>query len=223
MGSSHGTSLQRGSVALYLLFSIVAATAAGYATYVVLRDRKSSVAEAEPAPPRPLPAPRAQPAAEQAELVEATEPAAVDSAERDALAPDDIVEPARDTVLLGKPGVAGDLDAASVERTVKRYLVRYDRCMRRAHEHHGIARGSLRVTLVIGETGNVDYASGAPTNVDDDLAACVVDVMKKLKFDKPGDGAKVKVVYPIAFVPASGADMPPAPVNATDDPLGTIR
>ena len=69
----------------------------------------------------------------------------------------------------------------------------------------------MRLTLVIAADGAVDYATGQPTNVDEELAACVVDVVKKLRFDRSTDGAKIKVVYPIAFVAGRG----------TEDPLGS--
>jgi len=213
---------QRGNVAVYLLFSLAAATGAGYGVYRLMRDHKPAVADehvdvqtAQAPTPRPTPAPVDEQPAEPAQ--------AVDIAEASAVAPEDIADPPKDTVVLGRPGVAGALDADSVERMVKRYIGRYDRCIRHTHEKYRMRRGSLRVTFVIGATGNVDYASAQATDVEEDLANCVLDVIKKLRFDKSSDGAKVKVVYPMAFVPAAGGDAgdpyPADPPHAADDPL----
>jgi hypothetical protein len=210
VGHESGLSRQRGSVALYLLFSIAASVAAGYAVYLVLRDRKQASADdhvADVTPARPVvrsepmpPPPAAEPVEEQA----------VDAAEQSAVAPNLTADPTKDNVLFGTPGIAGGLEVEQVERTIKRYSVRYERCMRRAKERGVIPRGELRVTLVLAADGKVDYAVGKPTNLDEELAVCVVDVIDSLRFDKSSDGAKVKVVYPMAFAPRA----------VTDDPLG---
>jgi hypothetical protein len=134
-------------------------------------------------------------------------PPSVDTAERDAVAPAEIEDPKADTVLLGTPGVLGGIDAANVEREVKRYLVRYERCMRKAHKHNQMGRGSLRVTLMVAATGAVASATATRNVVDDELAECVLGVLQKLRFDKSRDGGMVKVVYPMAFLPArDGSD-----------------
>jgi hypothetical protein len=210
VGHSHGASHQRGSIALYLLFSIAASIAVGYAVYLLIRDRKLAVADdavAEPAPARPASRPEA--IAEPPVDVPA-EPPEGDTAERDAVEPNVIVSD-EDAVLLGTPGIAGGLAREDVTRTIKRYAVRYERCMRRARDRGVTPGGSLRLTFVISAEGNVDYATGRASNVDEELATCVVDVIEKLRFERSMDGAKVKVVYPIAFVAA-----------ASTDPLDTI-
>jgi hypothetical protein len=204
VGDLNGTTRQRGNIALYLLFSIAAAVAVGYSVYLVIRDHKLAVADdavAEPAPARRVP--RAEISAEPPPIAEPADQ--VDVAEAGAADPNVIVS-ARDAVLLGTPGVAGGLERDQVEQTVHRYTVRYERCMRRAKERGASPRGALRLTFVISAEGNVDYATGKPIDLDDELATCVVDVIKKLRFDRSSDGAKVKVVYPMAFVPASAGD-----------------
>jgi hypothetical protein len=199
---------QRGNIALYLLFSLAVSTGAGYGVYVLLRERAHAAPGADESEqvrrPKPAPAPvvEAEPVVEP---MAAAPPVAIDSAERDAVAPEDIPDPDKDTVLLGRPGVAGALDADKVERTVKRYQVRYERCMRRAHEKYRLRRGELRLTFVIAADGNVDLVTSS-SSVEGELATCVVDVVKKLKFDKSTDGSKVKVVYPMRFVPAKETD-----------------
>jgi hypothetical protein len=207
VGHSNGSTKQRGNVAVYLLFSIVASVAVGYGVYVFIRDRKVAVADdvvAEPAPMRQESRPAPMEPMEPTPIAEVGADSD-DPAERGASEPN-LVVTARDAVVYGKPGVAGGLAASDVEQTIQRYTVRYERCMRRAKERGATLGGSLRLTLVIAADGNVDYATGKPTNVDEELAGCVVDIVKKLRFARSGDGAKVKVVYPIAFVAASSGD-----------------
>jgi hypothetical protein len=186
---------------LYLLFSLAAAIAVGYGVYVMLRERSSTPAsetvEAPPARrPPPRPAPPVEPTPVAAPPPDLIEP---DAAERAAVAPT-IGDVDTDAVLLGTPGTSGGLEPAQVERTVKRYMVRYERCMRRAKERGEQPRGELRLTIVIAADGSVDFITGKPTNLSEELAACVVDVVKKLRFDKSSDGMKVKAVYPMAVV-----------------------
>lgn len=200
MGHSNGVSRQRGSIVLYLVFSIAASVAAGYGVYVLVRDHKSAIADdavAEPTPVRP--APRAEVTPKPAESVAVAE---ADPAELAAVEPN-LIESPKDVVLFGTPGVAGALAVDSIEHTIKRYTVRYERCMRRARERGVTPAGSLRITLIIAEDGKVDYATGKPTSLDEELAVCVVEVVNDLRFGKSTDGAKVKVVYPIAFVAAT--------------------
>jgi hypothetical protein len=187
---------------LYFLFSLAASLAIGYLVYVVIRDRRQAVADDAIA--APAPAPRAQPTEAPPPPVEEARPPDLiepDAAERAAVAPE-LVDGDRDAVLLGSPGVLGGLEPGQVERTIKRYMVRYERCVRRAKERGAPLRGELRLTLVIDAEGSVDYATGKPTGIDEELAACVVEIVQKLRFDKPSDGMKAKVVYPIGFVAA---------------------
>ena len=202
-----GRSFARGSIGLYLLFSLAASVAVGYGVYVLIRERSKASADdsvvERPVPVRPVSAPVVAPPA----VPDDPQPPAVDVAERDAVEPEAIAEPAKDTVLFGRPGVAGALEPAAVERTIKRYLVRFDRCARKARERDAVPRGEMRLTFVIAADGDVEYVSGK-TTADDELSNCVLDLVKKLRFDKSTDGAMVKVVYPIAFVPASSSDDP---------------
>ncbi|HEY5926241.1 MAG TPA: AgmX/PglI C-terminal domain-containing protein [Kofleriaceae bacterium] len=202
MGLFHGTSRQRGSVVLYLLFSLATSVAVGYGVYSLIRARSEASADAavveRPTPARPLPRPAVTPTP--APPHDPSIDDSVDVADRDAVPPEDIPDPPEDTVLLGLPGVAGGLEAVAVERTVRRYIVRFERCMRKARERNAVPRGDLRLTFVIAADGEVEYVSGK-TSIDDELTTCVLDLVKKLRFDKSTDGAMVKVVYPIRFVP----------------------
>jgi hypothetical protein len=205
---------QRGNITLYLLFSLAVSTAVGYGVYVLLRDSSRGMAHASDGDIAPTRAAQADRRVEQPAPPPA-EPAPVDGdedpADRNAVAPPPIEDPAEDTVVLGVPGVAGALAAAQIERTIKRYMVRWERCMRRQQERAPLTvRGDLRVELVIASDGNVVYTRSRSA-VPEELAQCVLDVVGKLRFDKPEDGGKVSVVYPMAFVPARDGSDPLAP------------
>jgi hypothetical protein len=207
---------------VYLLFSLVAATAAGYGVYTLMKSQARASANERrddhgPVARRPPPAPVPEIAPEAA-LPQPTEPeqrppVVDEAAGRAAVPPEDIEDPAEDTVLLGRPGVAGVLEVAHVERTVKRYQVRFERCMRRARERSSMRRTLLRVAFLIDRDGRVQQAT--ITGTQNELTTCVLDMIKKLRFDEPGDGRAVSVVYPIGFVPANGGD---AEAPAAGDP-----
>jgi outer membrane biosynthesis protein TonB len=211
---------QRGHIALYLVFSLATASAVGYGVYAFIRDQ-AKAERARPARRAPTTAVPVRAPVPEVEPPPAPEPE-VDIAERDAIDPEDIDDPDKDTVLLGKPGVAGALEVAQVERMIRRYSGRYDRCMRRARERYRLRRGQLRLAFVIGGNGAVAGVTAKAT-VQDEIADCVMDTVKKLRFDKPADGALVKVVYPMLFVPAHGGDagdpLPSPEVLGIDDPL----
>lgn len=198
---------QRGSIGVYLLFSIVVATAAGYGVYALLRARPQDAGDAEVTQARAephavMPVRPAPPPPEPPEVI----PEDGGPAERGAIAPAGIEAPDEDTVLLGTPGVAGALEPAQVDRTMKRYMVRWERCMRRARERDELPDGVLSLSFVIAGDGSVSGMSYR-ASVEDSLAVCVTDVVKKLRFDKPVDGADVRVVVPMRFVPArDGSD-----------------
>ncbi len=203
---------QRGHIALYLLFSLAAATAAGYGVYTVMRGRsKAEAAEAEVRlstanahlpreVPERAPEPEATPAAVAPSIATTT---------FEAVPPDNAEAADKDTVVHGHPGVSGALDADQIERMIKRYSGRYDRCMRHAREKNQQRRGDMRLTFMIATNGAVETATATST-VDTELATCVVDVIKRLRFDKPSDGVPALVTHIMVFVPA----------RAESDPLG---
>jgi hypothetical protein len=87
--------------------------------------------------------------------------------------------------------------------------------MRHAHEHTALHAGELRISIAIGPDGSVSDATYR-ASVSDELAMCVVDVIKKLRFDKPRGGAAAKAVYPMRFVPGTSE-------IESGDPLGDMR
>jgi outer membrane biosynthesis protein TonB len=196
---------QRGNVAVYLLFSLAASVGAGYGVYTLIKNRPQSVVDdsavaSKPAQRNRAHGPTPAPPEPMAPFPEPESPS--EPAEPESVAPADIDDPPADTVLLGRPGVAGALEVAQVERTVKRYVVRYERCMRRARERHLLQRGQLRVLFHITPDGVVDYATVKASTVESELADCILDMIKKLRFDTSAGVSSV--AYPFAFVPANG-------------------
>lgn len=232
---------QRGSIALYLLFSIAAAVATGYGAYRVIRTQRleSEAAEALAAARRP---PRANVAPPPGPTVPLATPAEVppevpideemvveptDSAEARAVDPDAFADPAKDTVVYGTPGVSGGLTAAAVERTVMRYSVRIERCLRKTREQYRVRRGTVRTTVDVDAQGRVLVVTAKLDNAHHILGDCVLDVFRRLRFDATSDGGEARIVYPIVFAPANGGDagdpMPtPAPGAAGCDEVSCV-
>jgi len=52
--------------------------------------------------------------------------------------------------------------------------------------------------------GVVDYATVKDSTVENELATCIVDTIKKLRFDAAS--GVTSVAYPMAFVPANGGE-----------------
>jgi hypothetical protein len=200
---------ERGSIALYLLFSLAAAIATGYAAYRVIREQRlqseaMQVASAtRPAPARPLPAPRPLDPLEPTPDVDSTPPV-TDAADLAAVDPDDFEDPEKDTVVYGIPGIAGALTIDAVSRTVKRYANRFDRCLRKTREQYSVRRATVRVTVDVDAQGKVLLATAKLQDAEQYLAECVLDVFRKLRFDAPSDRAPARIVYPIVFAPANG-------------------
>jgi hypothetical protein len=224
---------ERGSVVVYLLFSIVASIGFGYVVYRSIRDaRLARAASAElarasapaptrtavapsPAAPAPL-APAHEPAPEPAVPAEpvAPTPASLpdesDEADHNAVDPPSFEDSAVDNVVFGRPGVAGGGDRFQIEKVVKRYSVRLVRCVRKARENGPVTRGSMRFEFVIDADGVVGTATYRGGDVAPMVGDCMLQTLTKLRFDKPADGHQMKVVYPIAFAPAviAGSESP---------------
>jgi TonB family protein len=215
---------ERGSIALYLLFSVAAAGATGYVAYRAIRTHRleseaaAAVAAANrPPPSRPVamaePVPAEDPLPTQAQPEPAREvenagdveviPSGTNQAELDAEDPEDFEDPATDTVVYGTPGVSGGLTPASVERTVKRYGVRIERCLRKTREKYHVRRCTVRVTAEVDAQGKVLVATATRENAEPFLGDCVLDVVRKLRFDAPSDHAGATIVYPIVFAPGT--------------------
>lgn len=183
---------QRGSVVVYLLFSIALSIGAGYGVYVLIRDHKPVEAattknvETEPTPtprpvaPQPTPAPPPEPP-----------PAPMSVAEQRAVSP--IVDPDyTSSPIMGVPGIDGGISRGSVDRRMRAHAVELQQCW----ENAGDPPRTIRVTMHIDAAGRVSSTSVTP-GLSADAEACVLAVFSSLSFSAPGKPAEV--VQPIAF------------------------
>lgn len=193
--------MKRGSVALYLLFSIVISIAAGYGVYRVLRERRLREASAAPAQeavrteraaapsPHPVPAPPVEP--EPA----ADEPPPLSVAEQRAIDPDIDGDGATAGASLGMPGIDGAMPRDSVERRFRARLTWFDRCYERSATED---RGVIRVAFHIEPDGTL-VEPKITGGFNDGFTACMLSVVGAISFSGPRDGKRVEVVYPIGF------------------------
>jgi hypothetical protein len=201
---------QRGSIGIYLLFSIAIAAAAGYGVYRFMRDHKDAWASnkdddaattkqaSAPAPkPTSMPAPAPAPVPE---VVEA-EPAIDPMSEAMKLAESRIVEPVLDAAtdespVFGTPGISGGIERGSVERRFKPRAAMLQRCWERSDA----GAGSIHVSLRVEPDGKVSHIalSGGFDGLDDGFQACVMSALS-FTFSATKDGNPAAVVQPIAF------------------------
>jgi len=194
----------------YLVVSVVVSVAVGVGTYVTIRDlRRASLTPEAPARAEPLAAPARAPVAEPTPepVVDPEPPPAPieDSLERLAVDPPAVDDPSKDKVQFGTPAVGGGLARAEVERTIRRYTTRYERCTRRASEVVRLRSGTLRLLITIAPDGVVSQLA-ARSDVAPELETCVLDTIRRLRFDRSPDGTTTRVVYPILFWRADGGD-----------------
>ena len=193
--------MKRGSVALYLLFSIVLSSATGYGVYRGLRERRLHDASAAPEPvhtdraaapsPHPVPAPpvEVEPSGD--------EPPPLSVAEQRAIDPDIDGDRAAEGANLGMPGIDGAMPRDSVERRFRARLAWFTRCYEQSATP-GEDRAVIRVAFHIEPDGTlVDPKITGGFN--DGFTACVLGVVGAISFSGPRDGKRVEVVYPIGF------------------------
>lgn len=210
----------RGSVVLYLLFSIAVATASGILVYFAIRDYRIAKAEADARAPkpreqRPEPFEETVAVAEPTPTVEAVEaepPPTVDPfdvADSLAIAPPELDQsPATNAPIFGSPGIEGTSDKAEVDRTLRRYASRLQRCFEKALAKNPRTSGATRFRFTIDRDGKVGaVTSQATSRIDPLLTTCAGEVIAKLRFARPTDGDVARVVFPIDFWPAHGDDL----------------
>jgi TonB family protein len=95
-------------------------------------------------------------------------------------------------------GGPGSLDPAIIHRVVRQHTAKIKACYNQALAKDPNAKGSLRVSFIIAESGavtgtSVERASGIP-----DLDRCVAGVFIGMRFPKP-KGGTVTVKYPFVF------------------------
>ena len=185
------TDLQRGSIVLYLLFSIALSIGAGYGVYAYLRDHKS----AEPTPtvkaeaPTPRPVVQAQPVA----AVPDVEPPAPTPSVAEQRAVNPIIDPDNPiTPVMGIPGIEGAIERGAVDRRFRAKA----RALQVCFDNNGQEHTTIHATLLVDERGRVTSARVSP-GLSVGTEACVLSVLSSINFSAPGQPAEV--VLPIAF------------------------
>jgi hypothetical protein len=100
---------------------------------------------------------------------------------------------------LGQPNAQGDLDKGAIRRTVKKAMPEIQACYEKALLKQPGLAGTVQTQFFITPKGTVQEASAS--GVDDEVAKCVAQVIKKLEFPKPVGGGGVQVNYPFTMRP----------------------
>lgn len=189
-----GRPREHGYAALWVIGAIVVSAAVGVAVYLVIKEQRAASAnitdEAPPADaslasPTPEPARPVTPSTIEPPAA-VPENAAVDQAATDP-----------DEGMFGTPAIEGALERAAVEAVVQALAPRLERCLAQRVAQGADVDGVMRVTLVVNRRGGVDEATSE--GLDAGLPPCVLGVMKSVRFGRPRDGGKARVVYPLAF------------------------
>jgi len=120
------------------------------------------------------------------------------------------------TVSIGQPTSMGSLDKAIIRRYIKRHINQISYCYERELMKKPMLVGTVMTQFFIAPGGNVQSASAS--GVDADVASCIADVIKTIKFPtvKDSDGG-IQVNYPFSFHIA-GTEPPPAPAPVASMP-----
>ena len=175
---------QRGSVGVYLLFSIAAAIASGYGVYAWMHGHKPHAAPVVEAAPPPKPAPRpvsaptpvAQPAP--VEVPSLAEQRAVDP-------PSTGTSPA-----MGVPGIDGPIERGSVDRRMRAKSRALQMCW------DGERPTTVHVTLLVDGNGRVTSTRISPA-LSMATSKCIANVFATISFSAFGQPSEI--VQPIAF------------------------
>ena len=100
-------------------------------------------------------------------------------------------------VVIGQPVAIGDLDKAIIRRYVKRNLEKIRYC----YEKRLLAKPKLAgtVTTHFTITGAGTVTASTAEGLDNEVAACIADVVKEIEFPKTKGGGAVQVNYPFTF------------------------
>ena len=94
---------------------------------------------------------------------------------------------------------AGALDRAEIQRVMDRAMSRIRYCYERALTSDADLDGKLTTLFVIGATGDVINTTRLQSTVTSEVDACVLRVIRSLKFPTPKGGGQVTVTYPFIF------------------------
>jgi TonB family protein len=99
-------------------------------------------------------------------------------------------------------GGSGDFDAKLVTAEVKKRLRAIQICYEQQLRRNPSLQGKVVVQFTIEESGTVSKASATQNTTNDPaVAACVVETVKRFRFNPGPDGGSVTYSYPFVFAP----------------------
>ena len=106
----------------------------------------------------------------------------------------------RTRIVPGRTIIKGSLSKAEIGRVIRRNLARFRFCYEKQLASNPNLGGKISVYFTIAPTGSVAKATVRETSMNDaTVEACVLKVMRSLKFPKPKGGGIVVVTYPFVF------------------------
>jgi hypothetical protein len=100
---------------------------------------------------------------------------------------------------VGAPEVDGEVDSASVAKTIKNSSKAVKRCYDKALLANPTLKGKVSVTIVIGTSGRVESVDITEDTIKDpEVAKCIKGIVSRLRFPKP-DGGPASVTFPFVF------------------------
>lgn len=127
----------------------------------------------------------------------ASRPAAVEPAPREEVRPAPVRRYGAPRVVLVKRDVDGALDGAKVQRALEGAQAAVEACYAERLRAIPTLEGGVEVTLSVTRRGAV--AGAAAMGVDNELATCVVHVIRGLRFPRPKGGGTAGIVCTFGF------------------------
>jgi TonB family protein len=101
-------------------------------------------------------------------------------------------------------GGTGEFDAKLVVAEVRKRLGAIKACYERELRRNPTLQGKVTVQFTIEQSGTISKASATEnTTKDDAVASCVVDAVKRFRFNPGPEGGSVVFAYPFVFAPQS--------------------
>ncbi len=124
-----------------------------------------------------------------------------------------VVAPA---IRIAQPVVSGSLDTTMVRRHIKRHINQITYCYERELLARPTLHGVMTTQFTIAETGSVLAATA--TGFDDQVGACIADVIKSIEFPAARGGGLIRVNYPFTFRTSATPIVDPAPPVVVSTP-----
>ncbi len=104
----------------------------------------------------------------------------------------------------GDIGGSGDFDPAIVARTIRTRIRAIQRCYEQQLRRNPTLAGKVTVQFTIVERGTVSAARATENTTNDAaVAACVVNTVRRFRFNPGPEGGSVSFSYPFVFAPQS--------------------